>query len=77
MDDPAYDNLSRVAKQAWLRSTDTTAFPSNMAEVCEKVYTAGLVAGLLIAASGDPIAPILMAEAKAMYEDGGRDAGNA
>jgi hypothetical protein len=75
MDDSGYGNLARVARQAWLRSTDTTAFPPGMVEVCEKVYAAGLVAGLLIAASGDPIAPILVAEAKAMYEDGGRDAG--
>ena len=45
MDDPAYGNLSRVTKQAWLRSTDTMAFPPGMAEVCEKVYAAGLVAG--------------------------------
>jgi hypothetical protein len=43
-----------------------------MVDACERVYAAGLVAGLLIAASGDPIAPILVAEAKAMYGAGGR-----
>ena len=74
MDDPAYGNLKRFTRQAWLRSTDTTAFPSEMADVCERVYAAGLIAGLIMSTVKDPIVATIIAEAKALYEEGDRDA---
>ena len=65
---PLGETLEKLTKNAWLHATDQTAFPPELMDLCERVYKAGFIGGLLVSTESSPMVKLAIAEAKTLFE---------